>query len=139
MDEQHPWHRWFHLSWMDFFQGLPVTAEPEKDMSVKKQLLDVLLIRKEAATWDCLLPDGFEDLATYHLVTFKSRQEDGEPIAAAGAQRAAARVQQQCRAADRRHAALPHPLRGDEQPAAPAFTEVSKGGYHVGRAQGIRP
>jgi hypothetical protein len=75
MDEQQPWHRLFTLSWVDFFQGLPVTVESEKDMSVKKQLLDVLLIRKEAATLDCRLPDGFEDLATYNLVTFKSHQE----------------------------------------------------------------
>ncbi len=75
MDEQQPWHRYFALSWLDFFRNLPVTVEPEKDLSVKKQLLDLLLIRKEAATLNCRLPDGFEDLATYNLVTFKSHQE----------------------------------------------------------------
>jgi hypothetical protein len=63
------------LSWMDFFRGLPVTVEPEKDLSVKKQLLDVLVIHKEAAVLDCRLPDGFEGLAAYNLITFKSQKE----------------------------------------------------------------
>jgi hypothetical protein len=75
MDEQRPWHRYFALSWLDFFANQPVTVEPEKDLSVKKQLLDMLLFRKEAATLSCRLPDGFEDLATYNLATFKSHQE----------------------------------------------------------------
>jgi hypothetical protein len=60
---------------MDFFRGLPVTVEPEKDLSVKKQLLDVVLIRKEPGTLPCRLPDGFEDLVGYNLVSFKSHQE----------------------------------------------------------------
>jgi hypothetical protein len=75
MDAQKPWHRLFALSWVDFFRGLPVTVEPEKDLSVKKQLLDVLLIRKEAGLLNCRLPDGFDDFANYNLVTFKSHQE----------------------------------------------------------------
>src|SRR3954454_10297933 len=75
MSEPRLWHRLFALSWLDFFRGLPVTVEPEKDLSVKKQLLDVLVIRKETATLDCRLPDGFEGLATYNLITFKSHQE----------------------------------------------------------------
>jgi hypothetical protein len=75
MDELRPWHQLFALSWLDFFRGLPVTVEAEKDLSVKKQLLDVLVIHKEAATLDCRLPDGFEGLGTYNLITFKSHQE----------------------------------------------------------------
>src|SRR5437660_311439 len=74
-EEQRPWHRLFSLSWIDFFRGQPVTVEPEKDLSVKKQLLDVLLIRKQAGRLTCRLPDGFEDLAKFNLVTFKSYQE----------------------------------------------------------------
>jgi hypothetical protein len=65
----------FGLSWTDFFRGLPVTVEPEKDLSHKKQLLDVVLIRKEAGPLDCRLPDGFEDLAAYNLVSFKSHRD----------------------------------------------------------------
>ena len=75
MEGQRPWHRLFGLTWMDFFTGLPVTVEMEKDLSLKKQLLDVLLIRKEAEILNCRLPDGFEDLAPYNLVTFKSHVE----------------------------------------------------------------
>jgi hypothetical protein len=75
MNEQRPWHRMFGLTWTDFFTGQPVTVEMEKDLSVKKQLLDVLLIRKEAEFLDCRLPDGFENLARFNLVTFKSHME----------------------------------------------------------------
>jgi hypothetical protein len=75
MEEQRPWHRLFGLSWIDFFRGLPVTVEMEKDLSLKKQLLDTLLIRTEAGPLECRLPDGFEELAPYNLVSFKSHQE----------------------------------------------------------------
>jgi hypothetical protein len=75
MEGQRPWDRLFGLTWTDFFTGLPVTVEMEKDLSLKKQLLDVLLIRKEAEILNCRLPDGFEDLARFNLVTFKSHVE----------------------------------------------------------------
>src|SRR5438128_122138 len=42
MEEQRPWHRLFGLTWTDFFTGQPVTVELEKDLSLKKQLLDVV-------------------------------------------------------------------------------------------------
>jgi hypothetical protein len=44
----------------------------EKDLSLKRQLLDVLFIRKEAETLSCRLPDGFENLGPFNLVTFRS-------------------------------------------------------------------
>src|SRR5947209_2183809 len=75
VEEQQPWHRLFGLTWTDFFTGQPVTVEMEKDLSLKKQLLDVLLIRKEAESLACRLPDGFEDLSRFNLVTFKSHAE----------------------------------------------------------------
>ena len=75
MDEQRPWTRLFGLSWTDFFRGQPVTVEMEKDLSLKKQLLDVLLFHKQPGSITRRLPDGFDDLATYNLVTFKSYQE----------------------------------------------------------------
>ena len=75
MNEQRPWHRLFGLSWMDFFRGLPVQVELEKDLSLKQQLLDVIIIRKAAAALACRLPDGFEDLAAHNLISFKSYQE----------------------------------------------------------------
>jgi hypothetical protein len=74
-DEQRQWHRLFGLSWMDFFRGQPVQVDMERDLSLKKQLLDVLLIRKEAGVLTCQMPDGFDNLARFNLVTFKSHQE----------------------------------------------------------------
>jgi hypothetical protein len=73
--EPKPWHRLFGLSLIDFFRGMPVTVELEKDLSLKQQLLDVVLIRKGAAPLNCRLPDGFEELAPYNLISFKSYQE----------------------------------------------------------------
>jgi hypothetical protein len=58
MTEPTPWHRLFGLSLVDFFRGMPVTVELEKDLSLKQQLLDVVLIRKGAAPLNCRLPDG---------------------------------------------------------------------------------
>jgi hypothetical protein len=75
MSEPKSWHRLFGLSLVDFFRGMPVSVELEKDLSLKQQLLDVVLIRKEAGPLPCRLPDGFEELAAHNLVTFKSYQE----------------------------------------------------------------
>ena len=60
---------------VDFFRGMPVSVELEKDLSLKQQLLDVVLIRKEDGPLPCRLPDGFEELAAHNLISFKSYQE----------------------------------------------------------------
>ncbi len=75
MAEQRPWHRLFGLSLMDFFRGMPVSVELEKDLSLKQQLLDVVILHKGPGVLPCRLPDGFEELASHNLVTFKSYQE----------------------------------------------------------------
>ncbi len=75
MSEPTPWHRLFGLSLVDFFRGMPVTVELEKDLSLKQQLLDVVLIRTGLQPLPCRLPDGFEELAAHNLVSFKSYQE----------------------------------------------------------------
>jgi hypothetical protein len=54
---------------------MPVSVEFEKDLSLKQQLLDVVLIRKGTEPLPCRLPDGFEELAAHNLVSFKSYQE----------------------------------------------------------------
>src|SRR5262245_26833795 len=74
MSEPTPWHRLFGLALIDFFRGMPVAVELEKDLSLKQQRLDVAIIRKGPAPLACRLPDGFE-LAAHNLVTFKSYQE----------------------------------------------------------------
>lgn len=76
MDEFRRWHRLFGLSWVDFFTGQPVTVEIEKDLSLKQQLLDVVLIRTDPTVPMARpLPDGFDDLAAHNLISFKSFQE----------------------------------------------------------------
>jgi hypothetical protein len=75
VEEQRPWHRLFGLSWTDFFHNLPVTVEVEKDLSLKQQWLDLVIIRTDLTPLPCRLPDGFENLGRFNLVTFKSYQE----------------------------------------------------------------
>jgi len=75
MEEPKPWHRLFGLSLVDFFRGQPVEVELEKDLSLKQQMLDVVVVRKGTAPLDCSLPDGFDELAAHNLITFKSYQE----------------------------------------------------------------
>lgn len=41
------WHRLFGLALVDFFSGSPFVVELEKDLSIKQQFLDVVILRKE--------------------------------------------------------------------------------------------
>jgi hypothetical protein len=75
MSEPQPWHRLFGLSLVDFFRGLPVTVELEKDLSLKQQLLDVAIIVNDSGPIHCRLPDGLDTLGTHNLLTFKSFRE----------------------------------------------------------------
>ncbi len=77
MNEATPWHRLFGLSLIDFFRGTPVSVDFEIDLSKKQQWLDVVLIHKGSGPLSCRLPDGFDNLGPYNLVTFKSFQEFG--------------------------------------------------------------
>ncbi len=81
MSEARPLHRLFGLSWIDFFQGTPITVETELDLSLKQQFIDLVLIRKGPGLLPRPLPDGFEDLAGHNLLTFKSHQEALDPWA----------------------------------------------------------
>jgi hypothetical protein len=73
--EQRDWHRLFGLILTDFFTGSPFQVELEKDLSLKKQLLEVVILRRGEGTFRERLPDGLEDLARHNLITFKSYQE----------------------------------------------------------------
>jgi hypothetical protein len=69
------WHRLFGLALTDFFTGSPFAVEIELDLSIKKQLLDVVVLRKTAGEFAGRLPDGLDDLADFNLITFKSHQQ----------------------------------------------------------------
>ena len=75
--EQIDWHRRFGLMVQDFFTGTPCEVELERDLSVKSQFLDVLIIHKPDVVLDRALPDGLEGhLAEYNLITFKSHRDN---------------------------------------------------------------
>jgi hypothetical protein len=57
------WHRLFGLLLTDFFTGSPCEVELEKDLSKKKQILDVVILRKRQGQFAGRLPDGFDALA----------------------------------------------------------------------------
>src|SRR2546421_303210 len=57
------WHRLFGLLLADFFTGSPFVVELEKDLSVKKQLLDVVVLRRGNGRFEGQLPDGLARLA----------------------------------------------------------------------------
>jgi hypothetical protein len=75
MSEPQPWHRLFGLSLVDFFRGMAVTVELEKDLSLKQQKLDIAIIVNEAGTIPFRLPDGLDSLGLHNLLTFKSFRE----------------------------------------------------------------
>jgi hypothetical protein len=69
------WHRAFGGLLIDLFTGSPFVVDLEKDLSLQKQLLDVVILRKSEGSFAGELPDGLEDLGPHNLITFKSFQE----------------------------------------------------------------
>ena len=69
------WHRHFGLILTDLFTGTCYEVELEKDLSQKRQLLDIVVVRRTEGQLDRELPDGFENLAGHNLLTFKSHHE----------------------------------------------------------------
>jgi hypothetical protein len=74
-DALRDWHRLFGLLLIDFFTGSPFSVEVESDLSVQKQLLDVVIVRRRRGRFAGRLPDGLEDLTEHNLITFKSHRE----------------------------------------------------------------
>ncbi len=69
------WHRLFGITLTDFFTGTAYNVELEKDLSLKQQLLDVLIIKKNKGALLNEIPDGLENLGKYNLMTYKSHQQ----------------------------------------------------------------
>jgi len=69
------WHRLFGLFLIDFFTNSPYAVELEKDLSIKQQWLDVVVLRKMPGDFQRRLPDGLEGLADHNLLTYKSMHE----------------------------------------------------------------
>ena len=69
------WHRLFGLALTDFFTNSPFVVELEKDLSQKRQWLDVVILRKQAGEMTEALPDGLENLSEHNLLSYKSLRE----------------------------------------------------------------
>ena len=70
------WHKLFGLMMQDFFIGTPCEVELERDLSMKSQFLDVLILHKPDVELDRVLPDGLEGhLVERNLITFKSHHQ----------------------------------------------------------------
>jgi hypothetical protein len=69
------WHRLLGLIFTDFFTGSTWSVELEKDLSMKRQLLDIIILRQDGGSPISPLPDGLEDMKKHNLLTFKSIRE----------------------------------------------------------------
>ena len=70
------WHRLFGLGLVDYFHGTKYAVELERDLSLKRQLLDVIIIERRGKRGrNIRLCDGFEDLGEHNLLTYKSKHE----------------------------------------------------------------
>ena len=59
----------------DLFRDSPYQVELEKDLSLKQQFLDIVIVRKGEGKLTTALPDGFDDLGNHALITYKSLRE----------------------------------------------------------------
>lgn len=73
--EKIKWHRLFGLTLTDLLTDSAYQVELEKEVSLKKQFLDVVIVRKTADVKNVELPVGFENLAEHNLLSYKSLQE----------------------------------------------------------------
>lgn len=69
------WHRLFGLGLISAFKDTPWVVELERELTVKQQLLDVLIVRRQDGKFLGRLPDGLENLADHNLLTYKSQHE----------------------------------------------------------------
>lgn len=69
------WHRLLGIALTLHFAEYPLTVDLEKEIAIKRQILDILIIKKEDSPLPYRMPDGLEDLAHYNLLTYKSMQE----------------------------------------------------------------
>ena len=69
------WHRLFGLTLMDWLTGSNYQVELEKELSLKKQYLDVVILRKTTGNPLTEMPVGLENLTEHNLLTYKSLRE----------------------------------------------------------------
>jgi len=77
-----PWHRAFGFTLTDFFWNTNYKVELEKDLSLKQQLLDAIIIEQVSSNAPPQqLPDGLDNLSIHNLLSYKSLREPLDPWA----------------------------------------------------------
>lgn len=69
------WHDLLGAVLIDYFAGSAFEVDTEVDLSLKKQFLDIVVIRHRSGVFDRPLPDGFGPLVNHNLISFKSHQD----------------------------------------------------------------
>lgn len=69
------WHRLLGVVLSDYLTGTRYIVEMERDLSLKQQALDILIIEQSKGAPPRELPDGLENFARYNLLTFKSLRQ----------------------------------------------------------------
>ncbi len=69
------WHRLLGLTLTDYFTDTCYEVEMEVDLSLQQQFLDIVIIKQTEGKLPKELPDGFENLSVYNLLTYKSLNE----------------------------------------------------------------
>jgi hypothetical protein len=73
------WHRMFGLTLTDLFLNSEYEVILEKELTSKKQFLDIAIIRRTQGKPLTEYPDGLEELAEHNLITYKSMHEPLTP------------------------------------------------------------
>ena len=77
-----PWHRAFGFALTDFFWETNYKVELEKDLSLKQQFLDVIIVEQISTNpTPQSLPDGLDNLSQHNLLSYKSLAEPLDPWA----------------------------------------------------------
>ncbi len=69
------WHRIFGMALTQYFAGTGWQVDVEVDLSLQKQLLDLIILRRDEVVTALVWPDGFGEPVEYNLLTFKALQD----------------------------------------------------------------
>src|ERR1051325_5119375 len=69
------WHRLFGLLLTEHLAGSAYVVELEKDLSLRQQRLNIVIVRRGQGDPPRPLPDGLDSLVDHNLITFKSFRE----------------------------------------------------------------
>jgi hypothetical protein len=68
------WHQIFGMALTDLFANTKYRVEIEKELKIK-QFLDILVVEEHTGNAASDLPDGFENLSKYNLISYKSLKQ----------------------------------------------------------------